>query len=311
MLLERKEVLDMLYCPKTGDKLHQVDYKLVTDSIEKYAEYSIIKDCPIVIDFDRSVLSPDDLSRPFFAVERKSHDGFLAFLRKLVSPTLDSTTKNIQQFGDLLLETHDNPQILVVGGGTVGQSMDALYANPRISIVAFDIYSSPQVQFVADGHQIPLLDQSFDAVIIQAVLEHVLEPVVVVAEIHRVLKDQGIVYAETPFMQHVHEGAYDFTRYTESGHRYLFKDFELIKSGVSAGAGTQLLWSIDNFFRGLFRSKNLGQFIKLSFFWLQYFDKLIPESYNIDAASGVFFLGRKSRSSANAKEIIAYYQGAQ
>jgi ubiquinone/menaquinone biosynthesis C-methylase UbiE len=311
MLLERKEVLEMLRCPKTGDKLHQVDYKLVADSSEKQAEYTIIEDCPIVIDFDKSVLSPDDLMRPFAAVERKSHSGLLAFLRNLVSPTLDSTTKNVQQFVDLLLKTTTNPQVLVVGGGTVGQSMDALYAHPRISIVAFDIYSSPNVQFVADGHQIPLPDQRFDAVIIQAVLEHVLEPAVVVAEIHRVLKDQGIVYAETPFMQHVHEGAYDFTRYTESGHRYLFKDFELIGSGVSAGAGTQLLWSIDNFFRGLFRSKKLGQVIKLSFFWLQYFDKLIPESYNIDAASGVYFMGRKSNSPANVKEMIAYYQGAQ
>ena len=36
----------------------------------------------------------------------------------------------------------------------------------------------------------------------------------------------GIVYAETPFMQQVHEGAYDFTRYTVLGHRYLFKKFK-------------------------------------------------------------------------------------
>jgi SAM-dependent methyltransferase len=311
MLLDRKEVLGMLRCPRTGDKLRELDHSLMAESSEKHIEYPIIKGCPIVIDFDKSVLSPDDFSRPFSAVERKSHGGLLAFVRNLVSPTLDSTTENIQQLTDLLLKTTNNPQVLVVGGGTVGQSMDALYANPRISIVAFDIYSSPHVQFVADGHQIPLSDQSFDAVIIQAVLEHVLEPAVVVAEIYRVLKDQGIVYAETPFMQHVHEGAYDFTRYTESGHRYLFKDFELLNSGISAGAGTQLLWSIDNFFRGLFRSKKLGQVIKLSFFWLQYFDKLIPESYNIDAASGVFFLGRKSKLSANPKEMIAYYRGAQ
>ena len=35
--------------------------------------------------------------------------------------------------------------------------------------------------------------------IIYAVLEHVLEPNVVVSEIHRVPKDNGIVYAETPY----------------------------------------------------------------------------------------------------------------
>ena len=106
--------------------------------------------------------------------------------------------------------------------------MEPFYPEPRIALVAFDIYASPQVQFVADAHHIPLEDGCFDAVIVQAVLEHVLEPGRVVAEIYRVLKPNGLVYAETPFLQHVHEGAYElFTRFTESGHRYLF-------SGISS-----------------------------------------------------------------------------
>jgi hypothetical protein len=133
----------------------------------------------------------------------------------------------------------------------------------------------------------------------------------VVSEIYRVLKQTGIVYAETPFLQHVHEGAYDFTRFTESGHRCLFKYFELIKSGESAGAGSQLLGSFDNFFRGLFRSRKFGKAIKLCFFWLKHFDRLIPESYNIDAASGVFFLGKKQMSPIDRKEMVAHYKGAQ
>jgi 2-polyprenyl-3-methyl-5-hydroxy-6-metoxy-1,4-benzoquinol methylase len=43
-------------------------------------------------------------------------------------------------------------------------------------------------------------DGTCDAVVVQAVLEHVLQPDVVVAEIHRVLRPDGLVYAETPFM---------------------------------------------------------------------------------------------------------------
>ncbi len=84
-------------------------------------------------------------------------------------------------------------------------------------IAAFDIYYSANVQFIADAHSILLRDASVDAVVIQAVLEHVLDPQQVVDEIWRVLKPSGLVYAETPFLQHVHEGAYDFTRFTESG----------------------------------------------------------------------------------------------
>src|SRR5205823_1246671 len=110
-----------------------------------------------------------------------------------------------------------NPTILVVGGGTVGSGTDALYRDPAVRLIAFDVYGSPMTQLIADGHQIPLRDESVDAVLVQAVLEHVLDPAKVVAEIHRVLRPNGIVYAETPFLQQVHEAAYDFTRFTESG----------------------------------------------------------------------------------------------
>ena len=104
-------------------------------------------------------------------------------------------------------------------------------------MTAFDIYDTPRVQVVADAHQIPIRDEHFDGVVIQAVLEHVLEPQRVADEIWRVLKPGGLVYAETPFMQQVHEGAYDFTRFTESGHRYLFRRFDLIELGRVSRTG--------------------------------------------------------------------------
>ena len=74
-----------------------------------------------------------------------------------------------------------------------------------------------------------------DAVICQAVLEHVLEPASAVSEIHRVLRRDGLVYAETPFMQQVHERAYDFSRFTQSGHRWLFRRFSEISAGPIGG----------------------------------------------------------------------------
>ena len=53
-------------------------------------------------------------------------------------------------------------------------------------------------------------------------LEHAVDPDRVAAGIHRVLKPQALVHAETPIMQQVREGAYDFTWFTVLGHRYLF-----------------------------------------------------------------------------------------
>jgi hypothetical protein len=65
----------------------------------------------------------------------------------------------------------------------------------------------------------------------------------VVAEIFRVLKPNGIVYADT--------GTFDFTRFTRSGHRWLFRHFEEIDSGVSVNAGVALMWSIRYFVRSI------------------------------------------------------------
>src|SRR5207244_1565848 len=63
------------------------------------------------------------------------------------------------------------------------------------------------------------------------------------AEIWRVLKPDGLVCAETPFMQQVHGGCYDFIRFSLLGHRRLFQAFEEVRSGIAVGPGTALAWS--------------------------------------------------------------------
>ena len=202
-----------------------------------------------------------------------------------------------------------NPRILVIGGGTVGDGLEDLYDDPTVDLISFDVYASPATQFVGDGHSIPLADGSVDGVIVQAVLEHVLEPTIVANEIHRVLRTGGIVYADTPFLQQVHEGAYDFTRFTDSGHRFLFRRFERIDSGTVAGAGTALRWSVDYFVRALTRSVSLGRIASLCFFWLSYLDRFLDPKHSVDGASSVFFLGRKTAAPITGADIIDYYQG--
>jgi ubiquinone/menaquinone biosynthesis C-methylase UbiE len=59
---------------------------------------------------------------------------------------------------------------------------------------------------VCDAHHLPFQIESFDGVIVQAVLEHVFDPNRYVEEIHRVLKMDAVVYAETPFIQQADEG---------------------------------------------------------------------------------------------------------
>jgi len=284
---------------------------LIAENDERI-KYRMFNGFPIPVDFNNSILKEQNtISKAESVIPRDSYSGIKRFLKEIVSPPKKNTAKNVKEIISILRKNDYEPKILIVGGGTIGQGMLPFYNEPFLKVISFDIYASQYVQFVADAHSIPLPDSYFDCVIIQAVREHVLEPRKVVSEIHRVLKQKGLIYSETPFLQHVHEGAYDFTRFTESGHRYLFRDFELIMSGVVSGGGTQLLWSIDYFFRGIFRSRLVGKILKLLFFWLQYMDKIIPEKFAVDAASGVFFLGRKSGAPIDIKSIIDHYKGAQ
>lgn len=275
--------------------------------------FPVIGRWPALVDFERSILSLDELHRspgsPRSGSERWSIDRLPAWARRQWKPVNRVAAANVAQLSSLL--SGSLPLVLVVGGGTIGNGVEALYADRRIGVIGFDIYGSRLTQLIADAHQIPLASQSADAVVIQAVLEHVLNPGQVVSEIHRVLKPRGVVYAETPFLQQVHAGPYDFARYTGSGHRYLFRAFEEIAAGPVAGPGTELLWSLDHLVRGLLRSEVAGKIARGLLFWLRYLDRMVPPDFTTDSASAFYFLGRSAERELSSHEIVSYYRGAQ
>lgn len=272
----------------------------------------MVSGVPALVDFEHSVLDAD-LLLASQGTSQVHLSKFHHVLPRLVHPANTTAPANVARMLEFLRAdgagAGRRPRILVIGGGTPGDGLVELYADPTVDLISFDIYVSPVVQFVADGHAIPLTDGSVDGVVIQAVLEHVLEPTVVVKEIHRVLRSGGIVYADSPFLQQVHSGPYDFTRFTDSGHRYLFRSFEYVDSGCVAGAGTALRWSLDYFVRALTRSIRLGRITALCFFWLSYVDRILDPRHSLDGASSVFFLGRKTAVSITEAQIIDYYQG--
>jgi len=193
-LLDFKGIASSLTCPRCRDAL-VCDEDLLSCSNPSCLfalprHFPVVGSHPILVDFDNSILSEDEVlaSGAASLVARRNAGRFKSLLLRFLFPTSAITVKNIDRFIALAKEVTPNPTVLVVGGGTIGSGNHALYEDPAVRIAAFDVYASPLTQFVADGHSIPLSDQCVDAVLVQAVLEHVLDPWRVVGEIHRVLK---------------------------------------------------------------------------------------------------------------------------
>jgi SAM-dependent methyltransferase len=152
-------------------------------------------------------------------------------------------------------------------------------------------------------------------VICVAVLEHVLEPQRCIDEVHRVLRPDGLVYAVTPFLQQVHMGEYDFTRFTRSGHRWLFRHFSEVESGMATGPGSVLVWSVEYFLLSWTSSVSWRRVAKAAtrilLGWLTLVDPILARRpAALDASGGFYFVGRRSENLCiSASDMLRYYRG--
>ena len=105
------------------------------------------------------------------------------------------------------------------------------------SLVNLNIGPFPNVELVADAHQLPYADGSVDAIFCDAVIEHLSNPARAAAEMFRVLKPSGEIFVSTPFLQAYHGYPYHFQNFTLTGHEHLFRSqgFEISESGACVG----------------------------------------------------------------------------
>lgn len=302
-----------LICPTSKTKLKKKG-KYFESEDNSAKRYPIVYEIPILIDEKRSLFTVNDYKqKDNKTLNLKKPTKANQILKKFI-PTTSVNIKAKENFNKICKILPNNSKILIIGGRIKGQGMDAIYSHKSFDIVGSDVSFGPYTTLICDAHDIPFDDQVFDCVIIQAVLEHVLEPTRCVSEVHRVLKQSGLVYAETPFIQQVHGKQYDFTRFTHLGHRRLFRYFEEISSGPACGPGMALAWSYSFFLRS-FATGHLMSRILLSFgyitsFYLKYFDFfLIDKPGSYDAASALFFLGRKSTKAISDRDLINQFKG--
>jgi SAM-dependent methyltransferase/uncharacterized protein YbaR (Trm112 family) len=277
------------------------------------AEYPVSDGRPVLIRPGNPLFSADMYTGGVPAVKKKTlADSIIGALPR---PSVTMNRRRLLAEFIGRLGPAEPARVLVLGCGRQRLWLEGVFAaRPATRLVFTDVDPAALADMICDAHDIPFADESFDGVIATAVLEHVLYPEQAVGEIHRVLKNDAPVYSEIPFLQQVHEGAYDFTRFTLGGHRRLFLRFTEVESGMVAGPGTALVWSIESFGASLFRSRPLGQAaryaLRLLFFWLKYFDYLFRNRpAAMDGASCTCFLGKKRPDAAAEGEIIRRYVG--
>lgn len=277
------------------------------------ASYACVAGRPILFDPGNSVFCAADYLRSTPGSEQGGR-GLAAWVP---TPSINLARVAVLDRMRQDLDARGTCNVLAVGGGRQRSTLEAqLQRNTPHRIVCTDVDAGADIDLFCDGHDLPFVDACFDAVITTAVLEHVLYPERVAEEIARVLKPQGLLYSELPFMQQVHEGAYDFTRYTLSGHRRLFNRFTQIDAGMVAGPATALVWALENFalafLDGSAPRKIAKALVRLLFAWLKHFDRLlVHRPAAMDGASCTYFYGAKADQAVDDQEVIHGYVGAK
>lgn len=237
---------------------------------------------------DKSAETPDSFDR--IKLLFKHFPRFYYFLIEVVSPVY-SDRAPLRRF-----RAACEGIILNIGSGNQPRQPNTLN---------IDMMDYENVDIVCDIHQLPFKDNSIDAVMNLAVLEHVREPGKVLAEVYRVLKPGGSVLSVIPFMQPFHASPHDYQRYTLPGIEYLHRDFTRVASGVFSGPVSGALWALQECLASAlsFGVPLLRNWLTIGLMivtWpVKYLDLLLihfPTARNV--ASNFYFHGRKAPASS-------------
>jgi SAM-dependent methyltransferase len=90
-----------------------------------------------------------------------------------------------------------------------------------------DVARSPQVDLVADGHELPLRDASVGSIVCSHVLEHVARPDRVIDELRRVLRPGGGAYMTflDVYPYHASDSYPDYHRFKRDAIELLLRDW--------------------------------------------------------------------------------------
>lgn len=280
--------------------------------------YPVINGIPVLIDDEHSVFSRADYQRDdsYLGASYGSAADRVGLLQRwyrsavvwLYETGVPLESLDARAAVQRMLAEKPDGRVLVVGCG------EMTFEHPNI--VYSDVAFGSHTHCICDAHSLPFADGYFAGVLAIAVLEHVVDPYRCAEEIRRVLAPDGMVYAVTPFLQPVHMGAHDFTRFTYLGHRRLFRWFDDLESGCVLGPAASVSYvsqhlllcvSDARWYRRI--AKLLGIVMGAA---IRQFDRIIGHRRGAyDAAGGFFFFGRKRAQPITDRELLTLYRGGQ
>lgn len=309
------EIRSRLRCPVCRHEIWSSDKDVSCAGCGQ--SFPVLHGIPVLINEQNSIFSIEDFIQQRNTFFDLAQPRMIKSILRRLTPTISKNVRanaNYSEFSRLLLKESESPKVLVLGGSILGRGMEPLVASRGIELVETDVSFGPRTKVICDGHDIPWADESFDGVVVQAVLEHVLDPSRCVEKIHRVLKKDGLVYAEVPFMQQIHGAPYDFMRFSHLGLRWLFRWFEEIDLGICTGPGMALAWSYQYFLCSFTSRFHLliKLLVSLSAWHLKYFDHFLSKRKSaLDAASGCYFLGKKADKPLSGRDMLRYHERIQ
>lgn len=299
-----------IICPSCNKELASVNKKIICNYCDLL--FPTIKEKIVLVSKENQLFPLSDYSENHYnkKITPQNKNFFKNFIP---SPSVNLSQKRVlKKLLKSLSSIKQDYKILVLGCANQKNKLNKIFKKNN-SLILSDISLNSDCNIIFDIHNIPFKSNTFDAVITTAVLEHVYNPEEAVNEIFRVLKKDGVVYSEMPFIQQVHEGAYDFTRLSMVGHHKLFKKFENIEDGIVAGPATALYWSIENlliaFSSSIVVRNTMKAISRLFFSWVKYLDYIIClNRKSLDGASCTYILAKKSNKIRTALEVIDCYE---
>ncbi|MFC1599875.1 methyltransferase domain-containing protein [Patescibacteria group bacterium] len=269
---------NILACPKCRKELNELK---CSECGKQYIKHEGV---PVFI---------DDMEVGAVSQHQKKPNALKRALRFLKPPHHSVYFKNLHssyeegpELKEFLKQFNDDD--VVVNVGSLSKKIKGVYN--------LDIAYYPNIDIVADAHEMPFKDGSLDGVIIKNVFEHLKNPLKVREELKRVVKPGGKIYAKVPFMQPFHAVPDDYQRYSINGLHEFFKDFEIVDEGISVGPSSALAWFLREYLAILFsfNSKKAYKFWRAIFSYftapIKYFDAFFRKRKEAHRLASAFYL---------------------